>query len=55
MVDDMLGLNDKAAKFIRNFLKRETNIKEAIESYVVAVKDGSFPAQLLFLKNYATK
>ncbi len=45
VLHDMLGLNDKPAKFVRNFMQDKTSIQEAIESYVSAVKDGSFPAK----------
>ncbi|MFU8927364.1 3-methyl-2-oxobutanoate hydroxymethyltransferase [Acinetobacter puyangensis] len=44
VLHDMLSLNDKPAKFVQNFMVDKTSIKEAIESYVAAVKDGSFPA-----------
>jgi 3-methyl-2-oxobutanoate hydroxymethyltransferase len=33
----------KNPKFVRNFMDSASTIRAAFESYVVAVKDGSFP------------
>lgn len=44
VLHDMLGLNDQPAKFVRNFMIDKSSIKDAIEAYVHAVKEGSFPA-----------
>jgi 3-methyl-2-oxobutanoate hydroxymethyltransferase len=44
VLHDMLGLNPRPAKFVRNFMLDQTSIQSAINSYVCAVKDGSFPA-----------
>ena len=50
VLHDMLGLNlGKMPKFVRNFMAvqpgsaEQRTIKEAMEAYVKAVKDGSFP------------
>jgi 3-methyl-2-oxobutanoate hydroxymethyltransferase len=34
----------KKARFVRNFMRGASSIAAAVESYVAAVKDGSFPA-----------
>jgi 3-methyl-2-oxobutanoate hydroxymethyltransferase len=54
VLHDMLGLNlGKNPKFVRNFMadlpgvQGQHSIKEAIEAYVRAVKDGSFPDNTL--------
>jgi 3-methyl-2-oxobutanoate hydroxymethyltransferase len=40
----MLGLNlGKMPKFVRNFMNDATSIRGAMEAYVAAVKDTSFP------------
>ena len=48
VLHDMLGINlGKMPKFVRNFMQDDDNpsasIRGALESYVRAVKDGSFP------------
>ncbi len=44
VLHDMLGLNlGKMPKFVRNFMTDATSIRGAIEAYVAAVKDTSFP------------
>ena len=48
VLHDMLGMNlGKMPKFVRNFMQgddnRSASIRGAMESYVRAVKDGSFP------------
>jgi 3-methyl-2-oxobutanoate hydroxymethyltransferase len=41
---DLLGVfPGKKAKFVRNFMDGAANIQQAVENYVRAVKDGSFP------------
>ncbi|MFV0679604.1 3-methyl-2-oxobutanoate hydroxymethyltransferase [Ottowia sp.] len=53
VLHDMLGVNlGKNPKFVRNFMAdsgggREGGVKAAIEAYVRAVKDGSFPDDAL--------
>ena len=40
----MLGMNlGKMPKFVRNFMADSASIRGAMEAYVAAVKDGSFP------------
>jgi 3-methyl-2-oxobutanoate hydroxymethyltransferase len=34
----------RKARFVKNFLEGRGSISEAIEAYVKAVKDGSYPA-----------
>lgn len=44
VMQDMLGVNlGRMAKFVRNFMDGSDGVKGAMESYVRAVKDGSFP------------
>jgi 3-methyl-2-oxobutanoate hydroxymethyltransferase len=44
VLHDMLGINlGRMAKFVRNFLADAPGIGEALQAYVRAVKDGSFP------------
>ena len=44
VLHDMLGLNlGKMARFVRNFMTGSPGIREAMQAYVAAVKDGSFP------------
>ncbi len=45
VMHDMLGVfNGKTAKFVKNFMDGQTSIQAAVESYVHAVKDKSFPS-----------
>jgi 3-methyl-2-oxobutanoate hydroxymethyltransferase len=44
VLHDLLGVfPGKKAKFVRNFMDGATSIQQAVENYVAAVKDGSFP------------
>ena len=44
VLHDMLGMNlGKMAKFVRNFMEGAPSVRGAMEAYVRAVKDGSFP------------
>ena len=48
VLHDMLGMNlGKMPKFVRNFMIDAPGIKEAMQAYVTAVKDGSFPVNAL--------
>jgi 3-methyl-2-oxobutanoate hydroxymethyltransferase len=48
VLHDMLGVNlGKMPKFVRNFMADGGSIRGAIEAYVAAVKDGSFPVNAL--------
>ncbi len=46
VLHDMLGLSltGRTPKFVRNFMQDSQSIEQAIQLYVKAVKDGSFPA-----------
>ena len=45
---DMLGINlGKMPKFVRNFMADGGGIAQAMQAYVRAVKDGSFPDDAL--------
>ena len=44
VLHDLLGVfPGKKAKFVRNFMDGAASIQQAVENYVKAVKDGSFP------------
>jgi len=44
VLHDALGVfPGKKAKFVRNFMDGAASIQQAVENYVCAVKDGSFP------------
>ncbi|MES2979635.1 MAG: 3-methyl-2-oxobutanoate hydroxymethyltransferase [Pseudomonadota bacterium] len=44
VLHDMLGINlGKMPKFVRNFMQDATSVRGALEAYVQAVKNGSFP------------
>jgi 3-methyl-2-oxobutanoate hydroxymethyltransferase len=48
VLHDMLGLNlGKNPKFVRNFMDDASSIRGAIQAYVAAVKNGSFPEDAL--------
>jgi len=48
VLHDMLGVNlGKNPKFVRNFMTGAAGIREAMQAYVAAVKDGSFPDNTL--------
>lgn len=44
VMHDMLGLNAKPAKFVKNFLSQGRNISQAFSAYVEEVKNGQFPS-----------
>ena len=45
VLHDMLGVYPgKTARFVRNFMTGAASIDAAVQAYVAAVKDGSFPA-----------
>ena len=47
VLHDMLGVNlGKMPKFVRNFMSGAPGVKEAMQAYVAAVKNGSFPDNL---------
>lgn len=43
VLHDMLGLNSRPARFVRNFMEGAGSIQQALENFDKAVKDGSFP------------
>lgn len=43
VLHDLLGLNPKPPRFVRNFMDGAGSITEALSRYAQAVKDGSFP------------
>jgi len=48
VLHDMLGVNlGKNPKFVRNFMSEARGIREAMQAYVSAVKDGTFPENAL--------
>ncbi|MCU7892295.1 MAG: 3-methyl-2-oxobutanoate hydroxymethyltransferase [Candidatus Thiodiazotropha sp. (ex Ustalcina ferruginea)] len=42
---DMLGMNPHPPRFVKDFLQSGRTIQEALQAYVDAVKEGSFPAK----------
>lgn len=45
VMHDLLGVfPGHKARFVKNFMEGQTSIDAAVQSYVAAVKDGSFPA-----------
>lgn len=44
VLHDMLGMNSRPARFVRNFMIGATSIQEALANYHIAVRDGHFPA-----------
>ncbi len=44
VIYDMLGISGRQLKFSKNFLDDSSSIQNAVKSYVVAVKSGTFPA-----------
>ena len=42
--DDLLGITEKTAKFVRHYLTGKTLIQNAIEQFSVDVKNGHFPS-----------
>jgi 3-methyl-2-oxobutanoate hydroxymethyltransferase len=48
VLHDMLGINlGKMPRFVRNFMDDAGNVRGAMEAYVKAVKEGSFPVDAL--------
>jgi 3-methyl-2-oxobutanoate hydroxymethyltransferase len=46
VMHDLLGVfPGRKARFVKNFMEGQTSIDAAVQAYVAAVKDGSFPAQ----------
>lgn len=43
VLHDMLGLNEKPARFVKNFMSGQASIQDAIAAYKTAVKNGTFP------------
>jgi 3-methyl-2-oxobutanoate hydroxymethyltransferase len=43
VLHDLLGLNPRAPRFVRNFLAAGGSVQGALEAYARAVRDGSFP------------
>ncbi|MFW9605615.1 MAG: 3-methyl-2-oxobutanoate hydroxymethyltransferase [Pseudomonas sp.] len=44
VLHDLLGLNPRPARFVRNFMSEQNSLQAALSAYTRAVKDGSFPA-----------
>ena len=43
VMHDLLGLSDHTPRFVHNFMEGQPSIKAGLQSFVDAVKDGSFP------------
>jgi 3-methyl-2-oxobutanoate hydroxymethyltransferase len=44
VLHDMLGLNPRPAKFVKNFMAGQASIQDALAAYSQAVKNAQFPA-----------
>ena len=42
---DLLGLSGHTARFVQNFMKGQTTIQDALQSFVQAVKAGEYPTE----------
>jgi 3-methyl-2-oxobutanoate hydroxymethyltransferase len=48
VMHDMLGIHlGKSPKFVRNFMQGHSSVRQAMSAYVEAVKNGTFPDNLL--------
>lgn len=45
VLHDMLGLNARSPKFVKNFMAGADSIQAAFKAFSTAVKDGTFPAE----------
>jgi 3-methyl-2-oxobutanoate hydroxymethyltransferase len=45
VMHDMLGLGSRAPKFVADFMQQSQTIQGAFEAYVLAVREGRFPAK----------
>jgi 3-methyl-2-oxobutanoate hydroxymethyltransferase len=45
VMHDMLGLGGRPPKFVANFMQQSDTIQGAFEAYVLAVREGRFPAK----------
>ena len=45
VLEDMLGLSDRAPKFVKSFGSLRTHIEEAVRAYADEVRAGRFPAE----------
>ena len=43
VLHDMLGLSEKTAKFVQNFMENESSVQGALKAFVKAVKSGDYP------------
>ena len=45
VLHDLLGLTEKPARFVENFMTGADSIQDALAAFVKAVKDGSYPQE----------
>lgn len=45
VLHDMLGLTEKPAKFVQNFMHGASSVQEALSGFVAAVKTGEYPRE----------
>jgi len=45
VLHDMLGLTEKPAKFVQNFMDGQPSIQAALKAFVEAVKSGAYPRE----------
>ncbi len=43
VLHDLLGLSEHTPRFVHNFMQGQPSIRDALQAFVSAVKDGSFP------------
>ncbi len=43
VLHDMLGLSEKTAKFVQNFMENQSSVQGALKAFVKAVKSGDYP------------
>lgn len=44
VLHDLLGLSARAPRFVRNFMAGQPSVQDALAAFVLAVKQGEFPA-----------
>ena len=45
VLHDLLGLSEKTAKFVQNFMLEQGSVQEALKAFVEAVKSGEYPRE----------
>lgn len=45
VLHDLLGLSSHQPRFVENFMQGQTSVQDALQAFVTAVKDGSYPRE----------